>query len=343
MESMGAERVSATPEQGGTHSNRALPREPVEAEVRLDLLDHGTCASCELLDLSMGGCRLRMLHSQVCGINSRVEVSFRVRGCTFRIGGLSVWADELGRVGIKFQQISSRRAAELAEILKEVSEMNRARAEREAAQAEAALELSSVEDVESAQPDAACDSHTLTGEPEEPRGSRPSILSQPINPSIYRMLYPERSLLQAGDRGVVATGPLGHQENPAARPTSAYQEPRLSVWDGGERRSHQRFNYGALAIVHLTRGAGKIEGEILNLSHGGCSIKTDGQFPVGIFTPVETEFCAEGHPFRLGGVVQAIHERDTVGIRFLDVSKRKQAQLSWLIDELKNRRSRTRG
>jgi hypothetical protein len=42
----------------------------------------------------------------------------------------------------------------------------------------------------------------------------------------------------------------------------------------------------------------------------------------------------EGLPFRLGGVIQAIHDRKTVGIRFLDVSERKQKEVSELIGEI---------
>jgi c-di-GMP-binding flagellar brake protein YcgR len=40
-------------------------------------------------------------------------------------------------------------------------------------------------------------------------------------------------------------------------------------------------------------------------------------------------------PFRLGGVIQAIHDRHLVGIRFLDISGRKREQLQMLIEDLK--------
>jgi hypothetical protein len=57
---------------------------------------------------------------------------------------------------------------------------------------------------------------------------------------------------------------------------------------------------------------------------------------VGIYTRVETEFLLEGLPFRLGGVIQAIHDRNRrlIGIRFLDVSARKREQLEQLIQEI---------
>jgi hypothetical protein len=49
---------------------------------------------------------------------------------------------------------------------------------------------------------------------------------------------------------------------------------------------------------------------------------------------VETEFKVDGLPFRLAGVVQSVHDRFTVGIRFLDMSARKRDQLVHLIEEI---------
>jgi hypothetical protein len=72
----------------------------------------------------------------------------------------------------------------------------------------------------------------------------------------------------------------------------------------------------------------------VDLSLGGCRIRTDSRFLVGIYTRVETEFHIDGLPFRLAGVIQAIHDPRQVGIRFLDMSERKSNQLEQLIDEL---------
>jgi hypothetical protein len=43
--------------------------------------------------------------------------------------------------------------------------------------------------------------------------------------------------------------------------------------------------------------------------------------------------------FRLGGVIQAIHDRHHVGIRFLDMSSRKKEQLELLIEEIEDLKS----
>ena len=54
---------------------------------------------------------------------------------------------------------------------------------------------------------------------------------------------------------------------------------------------------------------------------------------------MDTEFRVEGLPFRLGGVIQAIHNRNTVGICFLDLSDRKRQQVVELIGEIEQMRA----
>ena len=78
---------------------------------------------------------------------------------------------------------------------------------------------------------------------------------------------------------------------------------------------------------------------ILDLSLSGCRIRTEERFPVGIYTRVEIEFRLQGLPFRLGGVIQAIHDRNMVGMRFLDLSERKRQQVLDLIDEIEQMRA----
>ncbi len=75
-------------------------------------------------------------------------------------------------------------------------------------------------------------------------------------------------------------------------------------------------------------------GHILNLSQGGCRLRTDERFNVGIYARVEAEFYLHGLPFRLAGVSQAIMDRNTIGVRFIDMSERKREQLTELIAEI---------
>lgn len=106
-----------------------------------------------------------------------------------------------------------------------------------------------------------------------------------------------------------------------------------------ERRSHSRHAVDTSAAIILVRIASRLSGRIVNLSFGGCRILCDQRFPVGIFTRVEAEFRIDGITFRLGGVVQGIYDRNTVGIRFLDMSPRKRGQLEQLIEEIREAQS----
>lgn len=115
------------------------------------------------------------------------------------------------------------------------------------------------------------------------------------------------------------------------------QPPRKSV--GRERREQSRHEVDTSATILLIHVGATLKGRILDLSLNGCRIRTDEHFPVGIYTRVETEFRLEGLPFRLGGVIQAIHDRNTVGIRFLDLSQRKREQVLDLIGEIEEMRA----
>lgn len=101
-----------------------------------------------------------------------------------------------------------------------------------------------------------------------------------------------------------------------------------------ERRSGRREPVDTSATIHLIKIGSKMRGQILDLSLGGCRIRTNDRFPVGIYTRVETEFRLHGQAVLLAGVVQAVHDRHQVGVRFLDVSQRKRDQLVALIEEL---------
>jgi hypothetical protein len=91
-------------------------------------------------------------------------------------------------------------------------------------------------------------------------------------------------------------------EVPAAKPANS------------DRRAQARHAVDTSVVMFLIHIASRMQGRILDLSMGGCRIRTDERFPVGIYTRVEIEFRLEGLPFRLGGVIQAIHDRHHVGI-----------------------------
>ena len=120
-----------------------------------------------------------------------------------------------------------------------------------------------------------------------------------------------------------------HLTAPQAAPQASQQPPR-----GRDRRAAHRCGVDTSAVIDLVKVGSRLAGQIVDLSAGGCRIRTAEKFPVGIYTRVEAEFQLHGLPFRLGGVIQAIHNRNTVGIRFLDMSQRKNDQVTELIAEI---------
>jgi hypothetical protein len=139
-----------------------------------------------------------------------------------------------------------------------------------------------------------------------------------------RPAVPERPVFEARK-----LGPLG-----PAQPVTA-TVPAPAAPSKRERRSQERHTVDTTAVLYLVKIASRLSGRILDLSMSGCRIRTDERFPVGIYTRIEIEFHLEGLPFRLGGVVQAIHDRHHIGIRYLDISDRKREQLAQLIEEIK--------
>jgi PilZ domain len=136
---------------------------------------------------------------------------------------------------------------------------------------------------------------------------------------------------------------IGPSEGARSTPSKRCEDGReapggevLGGEDGPERgrRHSPRLNVEDEAEIVLVRSGSALRGRILDLSVTGCCIRTEQQFPVGIYTRVETSFRLEGLPFRLDGVIQSVHDRNTVGIRFLDVSERKRQLILELISEL---------
>lgn len=103
---------------------------------------------------------------------------------------------------------------------------------------------------------------------------------------------------------------------------------------GADRRQHPRHDVDTRAVLYLVEVGARLPGTVLNISMGGCLIRTDNPFPTGVYRRIEVEFALQGMPLRLGGVTQGIYDRRRVGVRFLDVSDRKRGQLAELIREV---------
>ena len=244
-----------------------------------------------------------------------------MRGIAFRLSGMAEWADSRNQVGIRFVEMPFRRRDELAEVLCEVEAEHAAKAEQ------AAAGQALAEEAQAEKPAAA---------------ERIMEMPSPL-PAVLQIV--QETVRKAADERRPGSEPHAVAEQreperhsppePEGRPATGAAKPGKR-----ERRLHSRHEVDTSAVIFLINIGCRLEGRILDLSLSGCRIRTQERFPVGIYTRVETEFMLEGLPFRLGGVIQAIHDRNHVGIRFLDVSARKRAQVEQLIDEIEELQAR---
>lgn len=280
---------------------RKRPRFAVDEDAELLLVDHGLPLRCRIIDLSLEGCRMRTRERYPAGLGVRVELIFRVNGIVFRFCGAVRWTDGVNSVGIQFVGVSSRRIGELAEVLGEVEEDLVARAARE--QAEKLAAEKQAEDEQAA-------AERARAVAEEQEASQ--TIAEPDAPAAAD----QDESKEEAEAAIGSSRPAGRGER-------------------RERRAHPRHEVHTKAAIFLVHTRFSQRGCILDLSLAGCRIHTDERFLLCIYTPVETEFRSAGQPFRLGGVVQEIHEGDLVGIRFVNVSGGQREQLQQLIEEMK--------
>lgn len=319
-------------EQAPGQDRRIMPRCPVDEEAALLLVGRGNRMQCRIVELSLTGCRMNIRERLLAGSGTRVEATFKVQGIAFRFGGEIEWADEENLVGIRFVDLILRRRDELIEVLCELEAEAAAKREKEAAEQRAAEEQARQEsEKQAAGPfEALPFLDQLWAAPLEIKAKQapdPGAVARPVKSSIEPIAVPIPAAAPLAVRSQ-SPGPQPPEfEPPSQRPTKASKR---------ERRLQSRHEVDTSAVIFLINVGAKLGGRILDLSAGGCRIRTDERFPVGIYTRVETEFLLEGLPIRLGGVIQSLHDRDRrlVGIRFLDMSARKRELLGQLIDEI---------
>jgi hypothetical protein len=342
---------------------RAQPRYAVDDPATLLLLNSGSNAPCSILELSLEGCRLRVGREFRVGSLARVELTFQVHRIAFRLSGVSKWSDGKQTVGIRFAEMTSRRSEDLAELLAEIeSELaaKKAQAAAEKLQAEKAeaekliakklaeerqsaerqereklnqeklikeeldqekrmrerlaaskLVLEKAASLKLNEKSAAVRVETIAARIDPPQAQRPPLASESAGSNVTVEL-PQRTEGQHRPAGTTPPSP------PSKR----------------ERREQTRHSVDTNATIFLVDVASRAPGQILDVSLGGCKIHTIERFPVGIYRRVEVEFVLDGLPFRLGGVTQSLHDKHTVGVRFLDLSERKREHLTQVIEEI---------
>jgi hypothetical protein len=304
--------------ESGIQNHRAVPRHGVDEEAHLLLVSHGSTVTCQVVDLSQGGCCLRTRERFTAGCMVSVEVTFKVRGLAFRFSGTTQWTDGRNQVGIRFVGVPLRRREELDEAISEVAAENAAKAALQAADKRAAEEQAAAREAAAA----------LVAQQAEEEAQRQTTVQIPALAIVDRA-HPLPEALPVSDGAAVPQ----RAESPLASPKQASPA-------GRDRREALREEVDTSAVIDLINIASRLRGRILDLSLSGCCIRTDERFPVGIYTRVETEFRLAGLPFRLGGVIQSIHDKHNIGIRFLDMSSRKREQVEGLMEDIREMRKR---
>jgi hypothetical protein len=326
--------------------HRDMPPCIVDAAATLAVLTQGTIMVGRMTELSSSGCRIILPKTPFRAASAAVECNFKICGVGFRLGGI-VESVENNVAEVYFNTMGSRSRDDLMEVLCEVTLENNAKllaegnagVEEPAAETEPdapAIEMILAEeaartgtqpraDTVAWNPFAGMASGTKQSAPQ----SKPGPQSGPILPGA-----PASAQVRGMAAGNASSAAAGAVPTPAPEKAAAGNESAAKSKGGRDRRAFQRCSVDTAAVVELINIRSKLNGQIIDLSVGGCRIKTPEKFPVGIYTRVEIEFELHGLGFRMGGVVQAIYGLNKVGIRFLDMSQRKKDQVRDLVAEI---------
>jgi c-di-GMP-binding flagellar brake protein YcgR len=320
------------------------PRIAIDEEAALLLVNSGSRLAARVVEMSLSGCRLRLRDRYAGGNRVRAEAALRLSGIAFRFSGVVEWTDGKLDLGIRFVDVPARRTEELLQVLGELAADQAANAVKKAAERKSAEEEAKKQSPAEMVAPATPQLKPATNSPAAPP-LKPAAPSNPLLRSVadYRppaaVKPPELPERKPAPPPSAASPALPSPAGALSVPVQAPAPQSTAKPSAGERRTQSRHEVDTTATLILVNVGSRLSGRIINLGMGGCRIHTDERFPVGIYTRIETEFRLEGLPFRLGGVVQAIQDRQFVGIRFLDMSERKREQLEQLIEEIEELRA----
>lgn len=314
-----AARTGAEPEL------RSHVRFPVDEDATLLVLNRNQLLRCRVINLSQNGCRIHSRELRLA-TGTNVEITFKVNGIGFRFSGNIRW-NQHNHAGIHFPRRLSRQSEDLRLVLAELEIKVR---QKEAEAAAAAPPPPIALPVQPSQDTPQSGTSSQLGEPQ------PALLPQRAG-KLLEMLPDRRPPQPADAPPHPAKAPAAPTSSPvpaAASPAHVQQPSQPPVVTGRDRRVHARESIDTSAILFVVKSGSRIDGRIVNLSPGGCCVQASDRFTLGIYTRVEVEFRLQGLPLRLGGVIQAVREQRVIGVRFLDMSERKHAQVAELIAEI---------
>ncbi len=349
--------------QPGSAERRILPRFPLDEAVLVHPVAGAASFRGRISDLSAGGCRLEIDTRLLTGAMLRVELQFRISGISFRLAGVTAGRRTKTSLGIRFVDLNERRRTDLAEVLSDLAAAASKEHPKGKTDASVASVASPPEPEQQTPPQKRTFDVTVRPEAARPTSSQ-TVQVQPIHkqPVSARSVTVQPTLAPlaaakptAGHSAIASAGVVSasravdpirgsagnlpeksvHIEQPNEMQPDTRQSITSVAGEVRERRAFRRLKVDTRAQLHLVKTGICMPGAIQDLSMAGCRIVTTEPFNVGIYVRVETEFFLHGLPFRLGGVSQAIINRNTIGVRFLDMSERKREQLAELIEEIR--------
>jgi hypothetical protein len=99
---------------------------------------------CRLLDISLGGCRVRMEQRFAAGALARVDVVLELHGITQRIGAMTQWTGKDNQLGIQFLHASALAKNQFAALLTGLIDEVAAEAVKEVVKQAAALSAGAI-------------------------------------------------------------------------------------------------------------------------------------------------------------------------------------------------------
>jgi hypothetical protein len=296
----------------------------------------GSATHCTLIDLCLDGCRVLADAEIRVDHGAKVELVFHLCGAAFRLSGVTEWTGRSREVGVSFRGLSPRREAELVEALSELAGKLEAKRAEEARADEATKALremvarltAELEAKKRREAQARADAELAAREARqalEKLEAAKKDLAQAEKAAAER----PRSVPAETEPGSAVEAPAVSAKKPAPVAGTPPAGPARR-----ERRQAARHAVDSTATIFLVDVRSNVSGRIVDVSMSGCRIRLPERFPVGIYRRVEVEFLLDGLPFRLPGVVQSLHDRFTAGIRFVDLSERKQEQLSFVMEEI---------
>lgn len=259
------------------------------------LIHKGARIPCVMVDISLTGCCVRTAEPFMAGALETVKVVFPIFEMILSIWGATQWVRGEHLLGVQFRHPNARSKNQLAGLLT------------------CLIDKSAAEVVKKAMAE-------IVNDPSD----NPIIqLEHPPAPASSAEPEPEVDPEPDPAEPVVEPAPAHVEPPPPHRPALRSSEQVLIMEVGDSPAS-----------VTLPGDDSVLGGDIVDLSLTGCLMRLSRPCAIRLNAQAEVSFHMQGMPFRLAGVTREMHDKRTVEIEFLQMSRRSRDDLNQVITEL---------